>query len=97
TRIMRAGDVYRPGWRPTLDPGSFTPPQAAEHRWARTLTVAGIFRYATTLSSWLVAGQDERARRRAHLEDFLHGELGLTAEDQVRLPQITVLHTARRR
>lgn len=94
TRIMRAGDVYRPGWRPTLEPQSFTPPQALEHRWSRILSVAEIFRYATTLSSWLAADDAERARRRANLQDYLHGELGLEADDAVELPQITVLHTA---
>ncbi|GAA4829255.1 class I SAM-dependent methyltransferase [Garicola koreensis] len=97
TRIMRAGDVYRPGWRPTLDTECFTQPQTVEHRWSRTLSVAEILRYATTLSSWLAAEDDARARRRANLQDYLHRELGLTAADTVELPQITVLHTARLR
>ena len=95
TRIMRAGDVYRPGWRPTLEAQSFTTPQAVEYRWSRILSVSEIFRYATTLSSWLAADDAERARRRANLQDYLHGELGLDAEDAVELPQITVLHTVR--
>src|SRR5699024_6875524 len=67
TRIMRAGDVYRPGWRPTLEAGKFTAPQTGEHRWTRTLSVGELFRYATTLSSWLTADDDARARRRANL------------------------------
>jgi SAM-dependent methyltransferase len=97
TRIMRAGDVYRPGWKPRLDQAYFDPACRVEYRWSRTLTVTDIFRYATTLSSWLSAGSAERAKRRANLEDFLLHESGLGPEDLVVLPQITVLHTSRRR
>ncbi|WP_150460644.1 class I SAM-dependent methyltransferase [Nesterenkonia ebinurensis] len=94
TRIMRAGDVYRPDWQPTLDPALYSPVQSAEYRWKRILTVTELFRYATTLSSWLSAGTGERAARRANLADYLHGELGLAEDDAVELPQITALHTA---
>ncbi|WP_300345433.1 class I SAM-dependent methyltransferase [Nesterenkonia sp.] len=94
TRIMRAGDVYRPDWRPALDPEIFGQRRSTEYRWARSLTVEEIFRYATTLSSWLSAEDHERARRRANLEDYLFGELGLSATDSLHLPQITALHTA---
>lgn len=92
TRIMRAGDVYRPGWRPRLDPEYFSPASSLEYRWSRTLKVTEIFRYATTLSSWLSADDAERARRRTNLEDFLLRERGLAPEDSVMLPQITALH-----
>ncbi|WP_120005825.1 class I SAM-dependent methyltransferase [Nesterenkonia muleiensis] len=95
TRVMRAGDVYRREWQPTLDPALFTPVQSTEYRWQRTLTVAELFRYATTLSSWLSAADAERARRRANLADYLHGDLGLANDDAVELRQITGLHTAR--
>lgn len=94
TRIMRAGDTYRPGWRPALDPRRFTAASTTEYRWTRALSVAGIFRYAMTLSSWLSAEDHQRARRRANLSDFLHRELGLDDDDPVQLPQITVLHAA---
>lgn len=97
TRIMRAGDVYRAGWQPRLDPVYFMPIHSVEYRWSRTLSVSEIFRYATTLSSWLSASPASRATRRTNLEDFLFGELGLEADHEVVLPQITVLHTARRR
>lgn len=97
TRIMRAGDVYRPGWQPVLKGRLFGPVQTTEHRWSRSLTVGEIFRYATTLSSWLSAGEADRARRRANLEDYLLGELGLSEDSEVELPMITVLHLARLR
>lgn len=95
TRIMRAGDVYRPGWKPVLEEHRFEPVQSVEYRWSRSLKVGEIFRYATTLSSWLSAGETDRARRRANLEDYLLRERGFTEEDIVELPMITVLHSAR--
>lgn len=97
TRIMRAGDVYRPGWKPALEEPRFDPVRTVEYRWSRSLTVGEIFRYATTLSSWLSAGEKDRARRRANLEDYLLRERGLTEEDAVELPMITVLHSAQLR
>lgn len=97
TRIMRAGDTYRPGWRPTLDAQRFSPTQTTEYRWTRTLSVAEIFRYATTLSSWLSADDAQRGRRRTNLGDYLHRELGLADDDAIELPQLTALHTARLR
>lgn len=97
TRIMRAGDVYRPGWKPVLDTQLFGPVQTTEHRWSRRLSVRQIFRYATTLSSWLSAAEKDRVRRRGNLEDYLMRERGLRLEDEVELPMITVLHTAQLR
>lgn len=97
TRIMRAGDVYRPQWRPTLDAELFGPVQTTEHRWSRSLSVAEIFRYATTLSSWLSASEEDRIRRRGNLEDYLLRERGLAEEDVLELPMITALHAAQLR
>lgn len=96
TRIMRAGDVYRPDWRPSLNPELFSPASSTEYRWKRTLKVTEILRYATTLSSWLSADDVERAKRRTNLEDFLLRERGLAPEDSVVLPQITALHMSTR-
>lgn len=97
TRIMRAGDTYRAGWRPTLSSGLFADPKTTEYRWRRALTAEQICRYATTLSSWLAADTAARVRRRTNLEDYLYRELGLGAAEAVELPQITVLHAAVRR
>ena len=97
TRIMRAGDIYRPGGAPALHPGLFLPVETMETRWTRELTSAGVRRLATTLSSWLSAGEKERQRRRANLDWYLGEHTGLAPEDQVVLPYVTVLHAARRR
>lgn len=94
TRIMRAGDVYRPDWQPVLNPELFSPVQSREYRWQRSLTVAEIFGYATTLSSWLTADNAERTKRRSNLKSFLLEELGLSLSSELRLAQITGLHIA---
>lgn len=94
TRIMRAGDVYRPDWQPALNPQLFSTVQSREYRWQRSLTVAEIFGYATTLSSWLTADGAERAKRRRNLEDYLLKELGLSLSSELRIPSITGLHMA---
>lgn len=96
-RIMRAGDVHRPGWTPPLDPAAFEPVSTEHTGWTRTITGDGIRRLATTLSSWLSADDADRARRRENLDWYLDEHLGLAAGEEVALPYLTVLHTARRR
>lgn len=96
TRIMRAGDIYRPGSAPVLHPRLFDPPQTTEVRWMREITTEGIRRLSTTLSSWLAAGPKDRERRRENLQWYLAKHSGLGSEDTVHLPYITVLHQARR-
>ena len=99
TRIMRAGDVYRPGWKPWVDEAAFQPWSTVEERWARTITPEGLRRLARTLSSWLSAGESGRERMARnltwYLDEFLpeaHPEAYAGTGD-VRLPYITVLHT----
>ncbi|WP_010524034.1 class I SAM-dependent methyltransferase [Nesterenkonia sp. F] len=96
-RIMRAGDVHRPDWTPPLDPTAFEAVSTEHAGWTRALTPYGIRRLATTLSSWLAADDADRARRRANLDWYLDEHLGLGADEEVELPYLTVLHTARRR
>ncbi|GAA3050549.1 MULTISPECIES: class I SAM-dependent methyltransferase [Actinomycetes] len=97
TRIMRAGDVHRPGWSPPLDPRLFAPPRTEEFTWSRRLTADDVRRLAATMSSWLRAGPKERARRRENLDWYLDEHTGLAGDDVVELPYLTVLHTAQRR
>lgn len=97
TRIMRAGDVHRPGWSPPLNPRLFAPAETVELRWTRRLSADELRRLAATMSSWLRAGEKERARRRENLDWYLAEHTGLAADDAVELPYLTVLHTARRR
>ncbi|MDO5493753.1 MAG: class I SAM-dependent methyltransferase [Nesterenkonia sp.] len=96
TRIMRAGDVRRPGWRPDFGP-AFGEVTTDELPWERAITPEEIRRLSTTLSSWLTADEGERARRRGNLDWYLDEHLGLVPGGTVPLPYVTVLHSARRR
>ena len=93
-RIMRAGDNYRPDWKLQLGPG-FTEPHSAEYRWSRSVTTDELMRLNTTLSSWLTADGEQRARRRENLSWYLHQHLGYQPGQAVQVPYITSLHTAR--
>ncbi|MCH8570215.1 methyltransferase domain-containing protein [Nesterenkonia sp. AY15] len=94
TRIMRAGDVYRPGWTPPVDPARFIAWDTTQTRWERQITPEQIRELSTTLSSWLSAEEPARARRRANLDWYLDEHLELTPGEPVALPYLTVLHTS---
>lgn len=92
TRIMRAGDVYRPGWVPPVNGELFGPAVTHEFGWSREITPEEIKRLATTLSSWLSAAEKDRTRRRRNLDWYLDEHLGFAPGEPVELPYITVLH-----
>lgn len=94
TRIMRAGDVYRPGWTPPVDPQRFGAWSTRESRWERAITPGEIRTLSTTLSSWLSADEPARERRRANLDWYLDEHLELPADQPVQLPYLSVLHTS---
>ncbi len=94
TRIMRAGDVYRPGWTPPVDPALFGAWTTRETRWERSITPEEIRTLSTTLSSWLSADEPARERRRANLDWYLDEHLELPPGEPVQLPYLTVLHTS---
>ncbi|WP_218220379.1 class I SAM-dependent methyltransferase [Nesterenkonia sp. Act20] len=94
TRIMRAGDVYRPGWTPPVDPAFFGGWTTQETRWERAITPEEIRTLSTTLSSWLSADEPARERRRANLDWYLEEHLELPPGKPVQLPYLTVLHTS---
>lgn len=95
TRIMRAGDVRRPGWRPDFGT-AFGEVISEEFSWERRVTAEEIRRLSTTLSSWLTADEVERARRRANLDWYLDEHLGLLPTETLTLPYLTMVHTAQR-
>ncbi|GAA1814260.1 class I SAM-dependent methyltransferase [Nesterenkonia flava] len=104
TRIMRAGDVYRPQWQPQFDAGSsapgsvtprsFSPVVSSVFTHARSITPEEILRLATTLSSWLSAPEKDRARRRDNLQWYLYEHLGHREGEELSLPYLTALHTS---
>ncbi|GAA1137391.1 class I SAM-dependent methyltransferase [Nesterenkonia lutea] len=94
TRIMRAGDVYRPGWTPSVDAAHFGAWRTTLTRWQRSITPEQIRTLSTTLSSWLSADEPARERRRANLDWYLDEHLALPPGEPVQLPYLTVLHTS---
>ena len=94
TRIMRAGDVYRPGWTPPVDSQRFGAWSTRESRWERAITPQEIRTLSTTLSSWLSADEVARERRRANLDWYLDEHLELPPDQPVQLPYLSVLHTS---
>ncbi|MGJ9374226.1 class I SAM-dependent methyltransferase [Nesterenkonia sp. CF4.4] len=94
TRIMRAGDVYRPCWTPPVNPAHFGAWETTQQRWERQITPEQIRELSTTLSSWLSAAEAARARRRENLDWYLDEHLALTPGEPVALPYLTVLHTS---
>lgn len=96
TRIMRAGDNFRPGWQPRLDPRHFTPVETTLIHWERRIPVEQILDLATTMSSWLSATEKDRDRRRGNLTWYLYEHLGHAPEQQLRIPYITAWYTAHR-
>ncbi|NLS11089.1 methyltransferase domain-containing protein [Nesterenkonia sp. MY13] len=92
TRIMRSGDVRRPGEEPKLDPGLFGQVETTEYPLVQTLSAEDLHGLTATRSSWLAANEKERARRRGNLEWYLHEHLGYAEDAVIELPYITALH-----
>lgn len=70
SRIMHAGDVYRPAYRP--DPGhGLTLVDYALIEFATPITVEGIVDLARTRSYWLRSNAATRARVESNLDDYL--------------------------
>ncbi|WP_051297738.1 class I SAM-dependent methyltransferase [Brevibacterium album] len=73
SRIMHAGDVYRPQWRPELT--GFGPVRAAEFRFSTPgMTVGDLVALAATRTYWLRGDERTRARVEGNLREFLTGE-----------------------
>lgn len=78
-RIMHAGDVYRPAWRPVLE--GFGDPIAEEFGFSTRVTADDVVELAATRSYWLRSGPRVRERVEANIRSFLGDEgRGLAAE-----------------
>jgi SAM-dependent methyltransferase len=72
SRIMHAGDVYRPEWRPEFT--GMGPVRAGEFRFTTPVTVDEVVALAATRTYWLRSDERIRARVEANLREFLAGE-----------------------
>nr|WP_269770482.1 class I SAM-dependent methyltransferase [Brevibacterium yomogidense] len=71
-RIMHAGDVYRPAWRPHLE--GFGPPTSAQFPFSTTVTVDDVVALASTRSYWLRSSERIRRRVEGNIRTFLAAE-----------------------
>ncbi len=89
SRIMHAGDVYRPHFRPPIGP-QFTGLESHVTRWEDPLTTDGIMELAKSRSYFLRSGEATRAKVLANLDWYLHEHLGHTPGATVGLPYLTL-------
>lgn len=73
SRIMHAGDVYRPAWRPEL-PGEFGPVRAHTVSFTTPVGVAEVIGLARTRTYWLRSNEATRARVEDNIRQYLMGE-----------------------
>lgn len=89
SRIMHAGDVYRPHFQPPLGP-EFVELESHATRWEDSLTTAEILELAKSRSYYLRSGESTRAKVLANLDWYLHDHLGHSPGAGLRLPYLTL-------
>ncbi|MHA7292932.1 class I SAM-dependent methyltransferase [Arthrobacter sp. HLT1-21] len=95
SRIMHAGDVYKPDHQPTIGE-DFELPEHLATRWTQTLSTADIVELAKSRSYYRRASPVIRAKVEANLDWYLHEHLGFTPEAAVELPYFTHVWRASR-
>lgn len=89
-RIMHAGDVYRPGWRPHLGRG-FATAATQKHLFTTSVTADTVVQLAATRSYWLRSDDRTRARVEANIRQYLAAEAGFPAERTFDLPYLCLV------
>ena len=88
SRIMHAGDVHKPDFRPAIGP-EFTGLESHLTRWEDPVTTEDIVELAKSRSYYLAAGEGTRAKVRDNLDWYLHEHLAHSRGDVVGLPYLT--------
>lgn len=88
SRIMHAGDVHKPGFRPVIGP-EFTGLESHLTRWEDLLTPEDIMELTKSRSYYLRANEAVRAKVMGNLEWYLYQHLGQTPGEAVGLPYVT--------
>ncbi|PTT65515.1 class I SAM-dependent methyltransferase [Arthrobacter sp. HMWF013] len=95
SRIMHAGDVYKPGFRPVVGPG-FGGLESHVTRWEDRLSTAEIMELTKSRSYYLRATEAIRGKVLANLDWYLHEHLGHDVDEEVSLPYLTLTWRAAR-
>jgi SAM-dependent methyltransferase len=88
SRIMHAGDVHKPDFRPSVGP-QFAGLESHLARWVDPVTTEEIVELAKSRSYYLAAGQTTRSKVLGNLEWYLHEHLAHARDDVIGLPYLT--------
>ncbi|MCY0906537.1 class I SAM-dependent methyltransferase [Arthrobacter sp. H14-L1] len=88
SRIMHAGDVHKPGFRPVLGP-EFGPLRMSATHWFQPLTPPEVMELVKSRSYYLRANEATRAKVLANLRWYLLDHLGHAPDDVLELPYVT--------
>jgi SAM-dependent methyltransferase len=89
SRIMHAGDVYKPGFRPQVGP-EFTGLEGHVTHWRDRVTTTDLVELTKSRSYYLRAGETTRAKVLANLDWYLHDHLGHSLDEELQLPYLTL-------
>lgn len=95
-RIMHAGDVHKPDFRPTIG-AEFTAADPHHTHWSQLLTPEGIMELAKSRSYYLKANEPIRAKVMANLSWYLFEHLGHTPGETMELPYTSQTWRAKKR
>ncbi|WP_449373440.1 class I SAM-dependent methyltransferase [Arthrobacter psychrolactophilus] len=95
-RIMHAGDVHKPDFRPAIGP-EFTLAEPLDTAWSQAMTPADIMELAKSRSYYLKATESVREKVMANLSWYLLEHLGYAAGQEVQLPYLTQTWLAAKR
>lgn len=88
SRIIHAGDVLRPGFRPELGP-QLTLQEFHTTAWAEAMTPEDLTELAQSRAYYLSASEPTRAKVLANLSWYLYEHLGHTPGEELQLPYLT--------
>ncbi|MEE2568346.1 class I SAM-dependent methyltransferase [Pseudarthrobacter sp. J64] len=88
SRIMHAGDVLKPDFRPAVGP-EFRKLEGRQFRWEDAVTTHDIVELTKSRSYYLSAQEQTRTKVLANLDWYLHEHLGHGDTEQLGLPYVT--------
>ncbi len=95
SRIMHAGDVFRPTYRPVFNE-DFTTPEEAVFTWTQSLPAVDVVDLARSRSYYQRASATTRTKVEQNLDWYLHEHLGHARDAVLELPYITYCWRATR-
>lgn len=95
SRIIHAGDVIRPGFRPVIGP-EFALDDSSTVAWNQPMTPEDLFELAKSRAFYLSAGPEARLRLESNLTWYLYEHLGHRPGDRLDLPYLTLTWRALR-